>query len=574
MYHSPYKVETEHRINTPSGVRWVAWRSKSIIDNDGNVAAFTSVGRDITESKQAKEELKANQRLPELTELKDNFLSTVSHELRTPLTSIKSFVEILLNYDEDKATQKEFLGIINEESDRLTRLINDFLDLSKIQAGRMQWKNQEILLADVINSAVNMARPLIKKEKLSLALNIEPNLPHLICDKDRLVQVITNILGNSIKFTPKGGNITIKVWWNKGDAPENPNSVNVSIADTGIGIAPENHHKIFENFGQVGDVLKDKPKGTGLGLPISKKIVENYGGNIWVESELGKGTTFIFSLPISKPDNNLTPAPAAPLPAAPVPTNNKTILVVDDEANIRRFIQHQLTSRGHKVIEAAGGQEAVDKARLYHPDLITLDVALPDLSGFDVTAVLKNDSHTQNIPILIVSVIEDMQKAYRLGANDYITKPFKVEILLNKVNRLLKGDRKHILIVDDDNAFASSLDMSLRKYGCSTIIAENGKQALDKAAEKQPDLILLDIKMPDMDGYDVIKALKNQPATANIPIILMTGYEIDGGQVKALTLGANDYVNKSEGFDRLFESIEKIIKTYSSASSPSGTTPA
>jgi signal transduction histidine kinase len=262
------------------------------------------MGRDITESKQAKEELeKANKQLREIDKLKDNFLSTVSHELRTPLTSIKSFVEILLNYDEDKTTQKEFLGIINEESDRLTRLINDFLDISKIQAGRMQWKTEELSVTDAINSAVNTARPLIDKEKLTVTVNAEADLPKVLCDRDRLVQVVTNILGNAIKFTPESGKITLKAWFDKNQSLE-PAAVTVSITDTGIGIAPENHHKIFENFGQVGDVLKDRPKGTGLGLPICKKIIENYKGKIWVDSDLGKGTTFLFTLPVAKPKDN------------------------------------------------------------------------------------------------------------------------------------------------------------------------------------------------------------------------------------------------------------------------------
>jgi PAS domain S-box-containing protein len=303
-YNPPYTSYSEARMITKDGWRWIAWKCNAVLDNQKNITALTCMGRDITESKQAKEELeKANKQLREIDKLKDNFLSTVSHELRTPLTSIKSFVEILLNYDEDKTTQKEFLGIINEESDRLTRLINDFLDISKIQAGRMQWKTEELSVTDAINSAVNTARPLIDKEKLTVTVNAEADLPKVLCDRDRLVQVVTNILGNAIKFTPESGKITLKAWFDKNQSLE-PAAVTVSITDTGIGIAPENHHKIFENFGQVGDVLKDRPKGTGLGLPICKKIIENYKGKIWVDSDLGKGTTFLFTLPVAKPKDN------------------------------------------------------------------------------------------------------------------------------------------------------------------------------------------------------------------------------------------------------------------------------
>ncbi len=297
VFAPPYTSYSEHRVKTCQGWRWIAWTSNAAMDNHGSVTTLTCTGRDISESKQAKEELeKANQRLRELDKLKDNFLSTVSHELRTPLTSIKSFVEILLTYDEDRATQKEFLGIINEESDRLTRLINDFLDLSKIQAGRIQWKTEAISIPEVIHPAINTTRPLADKNKLSMVVEIAPVMPRVLFDKDRLTQVFTNLIGNAIKFTPENGQITVKVI---NDQPGYPGFITVRISDTGIGIAPKYHHSIFENFGQVGDVLKDRPKGTGLGLPICKKIIENYGGKIWVESELGKGSTFLFTLPIA-----------------------------------------------------------------------------------------------------------------------------------------------------------------------------------------------------------------------------------------------------------------------------------
>ena len=274
-----------------------------LLDSDGKVKAITSIGRDITESKLAKEELEiANQRLRELDKLKDNFLSTVSHEMRTPLTSIKSFAEILMSYEEDRPTQLEFLKIINDESERLTRLINDFLDLSKIQAGRMKWKTELVSLEDAIRTAVTSAKTLMNKNKLTFTMSIEPDLPEVQSDRDRLIQVVTNLLSNATKFTPEGGRITLEARAEKKGTPDG--QVIVSIRDTGMGIAPEHHQSIFENFGQVGDILKNRPQGTGLGLPICKKIIENYGGKIWLESVLGQGTTFYFSLPAAKPEKS------------------------------------------------------------------------------------------------------------------------------------------------------------------------------------------------------------------------------------------------------------------------------
>jgi PAS domain S-box-containing protein len=269
---------------------------------NGNIKYYLANLVDFTERKKTQDQLeRANKQLLELDKLKDNFISMVSHELRTPLTSIKSFTEILLNYEEDRTTQKEFLRIIDSESDRLLRLINDFLDISKIQAGRMQWQKARLSLIDVIQQAADSLRPLIEEAKLVLSTDLQPGLPPVLGDKDRLIQVVTNLLSNSIKFTPESGNIIVKSWReNSLDTGDNEENIIVSISDSGIGIAPENFGLIFENFGQVGNSLKNKPKGTGLGLPICKKIIEYFGGKIWVESELGKGSTFFFSLPLVK----------------------------------------------------------------------------------------------------------------------------------------------------------------------------------------------------------------------------------------------------------------------------------
>jgi PAS domain S-box-containing protein len=268
-------------------------------DNDGRFVGFVEITEDITERKKVQEQQEiANRRLIELDKLKDEFVSMVSHELRTPLASIMSFVDILISYPEDKTTQQEFLCIIKDESERLTRLVNDFLDISKIQAGRMEWKTVELPIEEVIQSAVIASRSLIDKAKLHLRVEVEPNLPHVLGDKDRLIQVITNLVGNAYKYTPEGGNITLKAWLNQEDASIR-DSLAISISDTGRGIPTENLPCIFESFGRVGETIKDRPKGTGLGLSICKKIIENHGGKIWVESTLGQGTTFFFTLPVA-----------------------------------------------------------------------------------------------------------------------------------------------------------------------------------------------------------------------------------------------------------------------------------
>jgi len=537
---------------------------------DGKLVATQGIFREITERKKAEEERRqrmeelriAYERLKELDRLKDSFLSTVSHELRTPLTSIKSFSEILLTYDEDRETQREFLNIIKEESDRLTRLINDFLDLAKIESGRMQWETVELLVPEVIKKAINATQALAAKTNLEVKVKVSPRLPSVRCDRDRLVQVVTNLLSNAIKFTPEGGRIEVKARLRKRDkSKEKSDAVVVSVTDSGIGIDPKDYDSIFEKFKQVGDTLTDKPKGTGLGLPICKEIIEHFGGKLWVESQLGKGSTFFFTLPLAQTAEAEAPeAEEAEEPAGAAVDGHKTILVVDDEANIRRFLSHELKKRGYMVLQASGGNQAVERARKHRPDLITLDVLMGGMSGFDVTAVLRNDPETKDIPILIVSVVEDRKRAYQLGVNDYLTKPFKIEALVNKVNLLLRDAQKKILVVDDDKNLVRSLKYQLGKRGYSASAAYNGKLALEKVGSQPPDLILLDIMMPEMDGYELMKALKHKPETSRIPILVMTGVEIDGSRVKALSVGATEYFTKSGGFGRMFQTIDTILR--------------
>jgi len=563
--------KTERLFQKKNGERfWVEMNSASV-KHAGKPSNFILNMVDITERKRLEQQLNqqmeelqlAYQKLKDLDKLKDSFLSTVSHELRTPLTSIKSFSEILLNYDEDKETQREFLNIINEESNRLTRLINDFLDLAKIEAGRMQWENAELSLAEVIQTALNATHALAIKTNLKVATHFAPDLPTIQGDKDRLVQVVTNLLSNAIKFTPEGGKIQVKAQVLNGDKPsENHDILMVSVTDSGIGIAPKDHESIFEKFKQVGDTLSGKPKGTGLGLPICKEIVEHYGGRLWVESELGKGSTFSFTLPV-------TPKVEAEAPEAKEEVKKeeakaaikrgRTILVVDDEANIRRFLSHELTIRGYQVLEASGGKEAIDLTRKHHPDLITLDVMMPDISGHDVVAVLKNDPATKDIPILVLSIVEEKEKAYRLGVNDFVTKPFTMKVLMEKISRLLNDAQKTIMVIDDDKPLVRSLKYRLEKKGFSIYAAYGGKEALETIESHPPDLVLLDIVMPEMDGYEVMKALKHKPDTAQIPIVVMTGVENVGGKVKALSVGATDYLQKSSGFDELLKTIEGIL---------------
>jgi PAS domain S-box-containing protein len=426
----------------------------------------------------------------EVDRMKTEFISAVSHELRTPLTSILGFAKLIQREfrrrvapfvaDETKARRAtdrilENLVIIETESQRLTQLINDVLDIAKMESGRIEWHMTDVDMADVIHSSINATAVLADERDLTLNVVIPSPLPLAWGDQDRLVQVMTNLLANAIKFTDEG-EITVSSWAWRGEQPLpsaahapadlQPPALIVSVADTGIGIAQDDIPLVFERFRQVGDSLTEKPKGTGLGLSICKEILEHLGGAIWVESELGVGSTFHFALPlpseqisdsadqrISGPAVTHLIERAAPksggerLDLAAVPTadsltrrftDSRLILVVDDEPHIRQLLHLELTDAGYQVIEAADGNGALTQARLTHPDLIILDVLMPGVSGFGVIGALRADPDTAHIPIIILSVAEEAERALELGAAVCLTKPVDVPHLLSIMERLLE----------------------------------------------------------------------------------------------------------------------------------------
>jgi signal transduction histidine kinase len=387
---------------------------------------------------------------------KSDFLSMVSHELRTPLTSVIGFAKIINKKldstifpqiaTEDKKILKavkqvgDNIDIIVSEGERLTALINDVLDLAKLEAGKIEWKSEPISLAQIIEQAIAATSALFEAKKLKLFLEVEEDLPEIVGDRDRLVQVLINLISNAIKFSEKGSVIC--------RVRRTDNAIALSIIDSGIGIAETDQSQVFEQFRQIGDTLTDRPKGTGLGLPICKQIVEHHGGIIWVESELGKGSNFSFTLPIgtrttvelNKIDLDMAvrqlKEPVVAVSTSQTEQNN-TILVVDDESPIRKLLREQLEAEGYIVREAKDGMDAITQVRKKSPDLIILDVIMPQISGFDVAAILKNNPETREIPIIILSIVGKEERGYRLGADKYLAKPIDTEALLKEIEVLI-----------------------------------------------------------------------------------------------------------------------------------------
>ena len=443
---------------------------------------------------------------------KSAFLSTVSHELRTPLTSVLGFAKIikkrlaerifpLVPTGDRKVAQavqqvEENLKVVVSEGERLTKLIDDVLDLAKIEAGKLEWHMGPVSIADIIDHATAATSSLFEDKGLRLVKEVDPDLPPITGDRDRLIQVVINLISNAVKFTDAGTVIC--------RAGRRGADLVVSVVDTGLGIAPADQPKVFERFKQVGDTLTDKPKGTGLGLPICREIVEHHGGRIWVESEPGRGSTFSFTLPVSAEKVSGVPAPVElaalirqlrdqVVVTTPRHANRSPrILVVDDDPNIRELLTQELTEAGYQVRVASNGREALAHVRGERPDLVVLDVMMPEMNGFDVAAVLKNDPLTMDIPIVILSILQDRQRGFRLGVDRYLTKPIDTDLLFKEVGALIeqKISHKRVLVVDEDATTVRALSDVLAARGYSVTEAR-GEDLLKRALAVQPDIIML-----------------------------------------------------------------------------------
>ncbi len=499
---------TEHHLNV---MRSLASYTAIALDNAN---AYRQLNEHEHEIRRLFEEAeKARAVAEEADAAKSAFLSTVSHELRTPLTSVLGFAKIIKKRLEDrifplvpagdpKVAQtvrqvEDNLKVVVSEGERLTKLIDDVLDLAKIEAGKLEWHMEGVTVGEIIDRATAATASLFEQKGLRLEKQIGSGLPQITGDRDRLIQVVINLISNSVKFT-EAGTITCR-------AERRGSEIVVSVSDTGVGIAPADQPKVFERFKQVGDTLTDKPKGTGLGLPICKEIVEHHGGHIWVESALGRGSTFFFSLPMTA--EQVAAAGAAPVELAALirqlreqvivttprtAERQPTVLVVDDDANIRELLLQELTEAGYRVLLAANGREGVAIVRRERPDLIVLDVMMPEMNGFDVAAVLKNDPQTMDIPIVILSIVQDRDRGFRLGVDRYLTKPIDTDLLFREVGALIEQRKSHkrVMVVDEDASTVRTLTDVLTSRGYSVVEAR-GDDLLERAVATQPDIILL-----------------------------------------------------------------------------------
>lgn len=505
---------------------------------------------------------KANIALERANKLKSEFLANMSHELRTPLNAIIGFAEVLRDKicGELNDEQIDFIRDIHSSGQHLLQMINDILDLSKIEAGKMELQYETFLVPDAIEDVYTILKGLANKKRLVLKTEILTDIQHIEADRVKFKQVLYNLLSNAIKFTPENGNITI-------EAGIFDDMLQISVSDTGIGMKPEDQEKVFKEFWQADSSFSRKYEGTGLGLALTKRIVEMHGGKIWFESEYGRGTRFYFSLPLKASFKPFKPKEDE-IKQRRIETKGekgaKTVLVVEDDRMAADLLTVYLNNAGYNVLVSPDGEDAVKKAKELHPFLITLDIMLPRKDGWDVLSELKKSHDTEDIPVVIVSIVDNAELGYSLGAAEYLIKPIDREKLINTVNAYIHPEESKarsikILIVDDEEKAVKYMGSVLENAGFEVLRAYSGKAGINLAINNNPDLIILDLMMPEVSGFDVVETLRKHPTAKAIPIVICSAKDITPEDKKVLNGNILAIVQKgSHTKEDLLAAIKKI----------------
>jgi len=447
---------------------------------------------------------------------KSDFVSTVSHELRTPMTSIVGYVDLLLAGMTGALTemQFDFLRKVKVNADRLTSLVNDLLDISRIETGRVELQCAPVAIEILIGQVIDLLHPKVEEKEQKLAAILPPALPKVYGDTARLTQILTNLVGNAYKYTPAGGEVRVHAYVRH-------QMMHVAVVDTGIGIAPENQQKIFDRFYRVeDDPAVYEVSGTGLGLAISLSLIQMHGGNIWLDSQLGEGSIFTFSLPLAEgePAGDVGEAPAGFTKQEPA----GTVLVVENDVEFADLLRAVLESEGLEVMTVSSGEDALHLARKQLPDLISLDVRLPGLSGFEVLQLLKRESETADIPVVILSAVQEKEHGLHLGAVEYLMKPIDAKRFCEIVLRILER-RGPVVVAGDDKEALDMMRSALQVKGIGVRTTRSGDTAIKLAEEVRPALLLLDLPLHDMNGNQVLEELRHNAVTAQIPVIVVAG---------------------------------------------------
>ncbi len=452
---------------------------------------------------------------------KSEFLASMSHELRTPLNAVIGFSEVLLErmFGELNERQEDYLQDILSAGRHLLDLLNDVLDLSKVEAGHMELDPTSFPLADAVTQVLALTRERAGRHDITVATDLAPGLAEVTADQLRFKQVLLNLVGNGVKFTPDGGAVTVSAW-REGD------DLVVTVTDTGIGIAPDDQARIFDSF-QQGTRSLSATEGTGLGLTLTRRIVELHGGRVWLTSEVGVGSTFGFSLP-QPAAGTAGSQPGWTRPA--LDDTRPAVVVIEDDPSSSELVAVHLSAAGLRPIAVRSGEEGLDAVRALRPTAVVLDIRLPGMDGWDVLSQIKADPELAGTPVVVVSVLADRGRGFALGASDYLVKPVSGEVLLGAVWRAVadrvdpggSGDRPTLAVIDDDPMALELVRATLEPQGWRVVTFTSGTQALRSLTSVAPSIVLVDLLMPDTDGFAVIDALRADPATVSVPVVVLT----------------------------------------------------
>jgi PAS domain S-box-containing protein len=534
----------ELEIHHPDGRVFPILASGAPLRNElGHVAGAVVAFQDIT-------------RLREVDRLKDEFVSIVSHELRTPLTSIRGSVQLVL--DEPGSVpdpeMRKLLQIALNNCERLVRIINDILDLSKIESGNLTLRRKPVHVADLVRQSIDVVASPAAKARVRLEVKVPASIMPVMVDPDRIVQAIVNLLSNAVKFAPPDSAVTTTVTGSE-------HMVTIAVADHGEGIAPENLNRLFRKFQQVDSSSSRRKGGTGLGLAITKALVEQHGGRIFVDSELHKGTRFSFTLPTASPEEAASIAPVVANDDGSARLVARRVLIVDDDDDFRDLMRLQLSHAGYEVLDARDAESAIQIARASHPDVITVDLLMPGIDGWSFIDRLRQEEGLANIPIVVVSGAADAKTDVRLPTDvSVIAKGESHDRLLREISLALAGRRgATVLVAEDDDDLRGVLTASLTRNGHRVIQARDGAEALASLERDQVDLLVLDLVMPNIDGFEVLARLKGTGRGATLPVVVVTGTDRSTTELQALRLGANVYLTKPVAAAALTEEVTRLL---------------
>ena len=556
---TPY--DTEYRIVWPDGTeRVLASRGQVYRDTNGKPPRMTGVCWDITERRLIAEQQQAREAAEAANRAKSDFLASMSHELRTPLNAIIGFSELLENhtFGDLNERQQRYVGNVLTSGRHLLQLINDILDLTKVEAGHMELALAEFDVRTALGEVRSIVGSLVDKKRQGLDVAVEEGLGPLTADQSKFKQILYNLLSNAIKFTPDEGRIRVSVRRAAEiEAKAGGEWIEIAVVDTGVGLRQEDQERIFGAFEQVDSAYGREQQGTGLGLALTRKLVELHGGWIWVESELGKGSTFRFVMPRVRDVVTQDRLGDGSADVSDPPGTGPLVLVVEDDRVAGDLLEQQLSQAGYRVARASTGDQAVALARELRPDGITLDILLPDQDGLKVLSQLKAFPETQEIPVVVVSITENQELGFSLGAVDWLVKPAHRRDFLAAVRRAIAGSGdlggQTVLVIDDESPTVELLTDMLATQGFQVLAALDGRQGIALAKAKQPDLIVLDLVMPGLTGFDVVRELRKHPESQDIPILIFTVKDLSAEERERLRGSVQAVVRKGAVGDLLRE---------------------